>query len=606
MSPKNCKVEFKPFFFFSFSVLFQFFIKIIKITGFFLARFLLYCFFVFILFYIFFLVNYVIFNFDLTRLLKVYMNTPINSHSTPTIPIPLTPLTEQTEERTNISQRIPHQETQENSVWGHFFSVLQAPTSLISEIGNLTTPIINAISSVMGSIEYQRPEQTLEHKQEKNLIEVPDETISPLSETSHFSILKLIRKRYWKGYLSNGVCHGIALMAEMAFLSGLFSRFRLRWNKFDFLLKIHNQDVGSVVRQLEEEQDFDSLAFLEGIELCMRLDKYPELLEKGVRNQEELGFTQKVFSMIETEALKQKGEVSQVELITGFFCKMDLKDYLSSFVACIDQEPSIDIPIALEIHSALPFFSLQHSIFIGYDPVKKAWSCKDANQRLIEGVNTQAAEDYISEAFFNDFFMNEYNNLFDNYENSIVFTIKINVATNNQEEVDILNQKINRWKEGAVFKRIHEVVIGNTEKNKFLLFEARLWRQSELVEKLCRALLNADEESSYGDLSLLRSAIIQDRSEIAEILIEEGANVNERDPFTHLSLHELAISQDRSEIVKILIRAKANFNERNPSNHLSPLGLALTKGNPEIVKILKDASREERKKEFFGSPFVLE
>lgn len=387
----------------------------------------------------------------------------------------------------------------------------------------------------------------------------------------HQNIVDLLKPLYQDKVSKDGICHGFALMGVQAILSGHIEQFSARIHHLTLLFKQHRlltlEDSPTVyediIEQLQEENNLDILAFLEGLQICMNggID-YPHLFTKTeeIVGQQHKYFPAKALSIIASKEFEEKGALLDIPAFTGMYTKRDFVPYFTSLEAV-----ELQTPIALKLSSS------DHAFTVGYDPLKKTWVLIGANHPLPREYNT--IEELID-------------NLEIEWEEKTAFSdgrilISTTIYVLAKEEKAWLT-KIEEWKAAQELANLPITHSLSWDKKMAWLFFAAQRGDAASVRTLTadRVLVN---ECTITEESPLLLATRNGHVETVQALLMNGADIHHTDT-DHPPLLHTATYYENPELVKLLLEAGANINILTAG--FTALDIALRNGHLETARVL--------------------
>ena len=441
-------------------------------------------------------------------------------------------------------------------------------------------------------------------KTETNNIE-KNQTLTTLR---HRNLINLLDVLYPKAS-SEGICHGFALMGMQAALSGTVDLFNKRLEKLDSIFKEKTAPINykEVINEIEHDckqsKDYDLLAFLEGIELCMYVDKYPKLFEAESKptNQHSVHSTISAISLVTSSKLEETGELINMKdsNFCGNYHAKDLLNYFTDLKKVLEQEPRITTPFALKLSN------LGHTITVSYDPAEKTWLFIDANQIPIKKFQSSTLLASHVFAALSDLKKNEY------------CPIATQIYTLDKQEsssIASLGIKLETWKKTENFKKMHQINPGSP-KNDSLLHISISSQNIGVIKELIAAKANLEIVNKEGYTPLMLAMdlayvdilaaffepnadgtipqIKTEPQEIIHLLIQAGANIHNENPEDLSPLKMSSLCGD-IETVKMLIAAGADITQADSEGNTA-LTLARQSENTEIANLLEKAAEKKLK-----------
>ena len=202
-------------------------------------------------------------------------------------------------------------------------------------------------------------------------------------EISHHDLINIAQALEYRSD-SLGICNGITFMGILAVLAGKMHSFNTRLEKLDLLFHKHNKDTDAVAEAIKN--DYDCLAFFDGVELCHQAEYYPHLFEKENMPtfENDPKSLKSLLSMVTSQALESKGEVDKVSEFSGIYSFHELASYLTS-LRKLFETLKIKDPIVIKLNNG------SHTLSIAYDISKKTWILIDSSQLLIENIKDDLA-----------------------------------------------------------------------------------------------------------------------------------------------------------------------------------------------------------------------
>ncbi len=215
----------------------------------------------------------------------------------------------------------------------------------------------------------------------------------------------------------DGICHGFALMGMHAILLGQVDQFN---DRLERLSSIASSKIHDMIQEFKRDRgpkekppeniDFDLIAFLEDLHICMDGYEYKDLIDPktGITYQSSKNFIKTALSIVASEKLEEKGAIVKInnEVRTAVYTKDELAAYFSSLKARLNTPPALQNSIAIVLSTVRD----PHAITVGYEPTGKNWIFVDANREYAEKV---IGDDEIAEKVMKGF------------DSSIVFDDKI-------------------------------------------------------------------------------------------------------------------------------------------------------------------------------------
>ncbi len=276
-----------------------------------------------------------------------------------------------------------------------------------------------------------------------------------------------------------GICHGFALMGLQAILTKNLDQFDLRLKKLAIHLNnpTSNTSFEKMIQEIQQEQDFDLLAFFEGLELCSRGDNYFEIFNEETHPHSQLNvkFIDTILSLVssqqletvainKTEDLTSRKKIIEVAETSGAYTFRELFQFFSSLEDTIVQSYPCSDPIALLIKNFC------HSCVVGYDPQLKIWTFIDANRVFpLRTRSVGQLANYVKHGLNSHHYRHT-------FMHTSIFTTKL--------EFLIWSQIFLRWKNNPIFKTIHKIHQKAPLKNKARLLIASRYNHEESISTL--------------------------------------------------------------------------------------------------------------------------
>ena len=224
---------------------------------------------------------------------------------------------------------------------------------------------------------------------------------------SHHQLIDLLVALYPEKASTGGICHGFALMGMPAVFLRDIDKFNDRLERLR--LRVDSAVQGGktykqLIEDLEKNKEYDLLPFLEGVQICMHGDKYPELVDPEVgriRVQNAKNFVKTFLSLVASKELEEKGEVVQInQERSGIYTQDSLSSYFKNLRGALLAPPRIQESINILFGST----RAPHAITVGYDPKEDLYLFIDSNHGYITKVkNEEEIADAVMKGYSDSF-----------------------------------------------------------------------------------------------------------------------------------------------------------------------------------------------------------
>lgn len=404
---------------------------------------------------------------------------------------------------------------------------------------------------------------------------------SSFKHLEHEDLIKLLQVRYKGNVSEGGTCHGFAVMAARAFVTGNIDKFYLRLEVLVLLLEKNNYDYEKVISELETNKNWDLLAFLEGIHLGQEGHEYPELFSTTPPSQASLDFIPSILSITGMENPPEVGIFS-----TAIY---DKKSLITMFTA-LEQQLETPPPIttfALVISAIDHKDSSGHAITIGYDHPSKRWYGMDINRKITYADTPSAIASFVTKHLWID--------------QDTTLSIKSVYDPKNKERIENSRALFKVENKGDTIHLLHHAEAAGDKDTVSSIqdsimkdaredFSKKILKDNPLsyailtnnIELFNRYLLEKDlinKVDSTSHLTPLHWAISENNHEMIDRLIEHGATVN-------FSLFYDAILQNNYPLVSRMLEIDPSLIHQKRGNFDSPLYGAASSGNLEMMQLL--------------------
>jgi hypothetical protein len=394
---------------------------------------------------------------------------------------------------------------------------------------------------------------------------------------SHTDLINCLEYLYPDRPKHEGICHGFAFLGLQAIFTRTIDRFDARLKKLALLLNdpANTLNVPKMIEKIRQQNDFDLLAFFEGLELCSRGEKYRYLFNEETYPHFQLNdkFIHTVLPMVASKELEEvaivRGKESVKSMIeiaqtSGAYSKKQLYAYFESLQnkihsTCLPNEPF-----------ALLMGSFGHTCLVGYDPSEKTWICIDANtpfsQKTVD-VNK------IVLCVFKELNPTNYRHIF--FHASVLCT-----KTNS----DVWAFTCSLWKISCSFREIDRINRKAPLKNNGKLLIAARYNDLSSINKLIKKNISVNRGLPWIPYTPLSIATEAGHIDMMKILLASGATVDQETPPGKTPLL-IATEMENVDAMKTLLAFKADVNKENLSGK-TPLFIAAANGNKECVELL--------------------
>jgi hypothetical protein len=324
--------------------------------------------------------------------------------------------------------------------------------------------------------------------------------------------------------------------------------------KFNLLL---NQRIAEKLKNLPELQLFP---FFDGVELSQQPEEYPHLFPDKI-NSTSL-YISSILPLINSKLMDEKKEeknhVERVGVFLNAYDGNELVKCLQLLQSIFDQKE----PTGMLLHSE------NHSIFIGYDPEKNAWTFIDAKNLPAE--ENQTIEE-LARKIIDSF----------SQKSSAAFSAEIYAAEGKAAEC---RRKFEALKEEAPWKQLNVITPQKTEisfEGCRLLHIAAQQGDAKTVAEFLEKKGNPNQYCDEG--TALMVAAQNGHANVAALLLQAGARPNDLTPDGYSALF-VAAQRGHTDVVSKLLEYKADPNQPRNTG-ATPFFIAIYNGHADVVKV---------------------
>jgi hypothetical protein len=379
----------------------------------------------------------------------------------------------------------------------------------------------------------------------------------------HGTLRNLVTRLYPEA-TKKGICHGFALMGMQAIFLGQVDKFNERLEQLKTLRDLaflEGKTSKEVVEVLKEKKDFDLLAFLEGLHLCMDGSRlYHHLFGSSMRFQHSENCTEAAISMVASKELEEKGEIIKInEDRIGLYTEGELASYFTSLRKALNAPPALQSPISILLGTQ----RAPHSITVGYDPVENNWIFIDVNSERMERV---VDDNEIANKVMNGYRFNKGSGG------------RVAIA----HAIYAMNSLGGRGpSKQSASKSLEIGELETKELNVVNISESRI--------------LSRIDPASDESADCLRLAVSRGRLAILKTLLQAGVNPNKK--IKGMPILAIGIRMRNEETILALLKAGADLHAKDDKSGLSSFDLLCFRdyrkllGNPEIKHRFIQAGR---------------
>ena len=388
------------------------------------------------------------------------------------------------------------------------------------------------------------------------------------------------------GYKTNsaGLCFGFVWMGISAIVLGDIRTYDERLEKINRLI---------VSREFKKTDEIDLSAFFNGIALYSEAYRYPHLFNDELRPsiQNDKNLVKALSPLIAPDSLRKKGGVVQVAHFSGLYREEDLKLYFESLQRICRESAS---PFALQI------VNMEHSIAVGYDPIKKSWIFIGATDvSSLKYTDLDVLAKMVLLAFFDE------ESKKDIIENPLLSLSTTVLAT--AVEAEVLSWQIANWQSSFEFQSIHEVTGMKSSQTDakgcpWLVLAANMGDLISVNQLIMHGAYI--DETGPDDVTSLLSAAQNGHAEVVRVLLKNGANLSRPSSKFCCDALVLASQNNHLEIVVELLNAESDVNAQDPNGPTALMQAALA-GHLEVVRFLLEKKAEVNKQRLDGSTALM-